>query len=84
MTGPSGVAPEYQPWMDEAVCAQVDPELFFPEKNGNAAPARRLCGTCPVAGECLEFALTNGERFGVWGGLSERERRKLRKERNAA
>ncbi len=75
MTGP--IAPAYQPWMDDAVCAQVDPELFFPEKNGNSAPARRLCGTCPIAGECLEYALTNREPHGVWGGLTPFERRKL-------
>ena len=76
MTGLRAV-PEYQPWMDRAVCAQTDPDLFFPEKNGNAAPARRICGTCPVAGECLEYALANRETHGVWGGLTPLERRKL-------
>lgn len=68
------VSPE---WMAAGVCAQTDPEIFFPEKGGPVREAKRVCGGCPVKGECLAFALDNGERFGVWGGLSERERRRL-------
>lgn len=66
-------------WMADGVCAQTDPELFFPDKGGATKEAKRVCGGCPVKGECLAFALENQERFGVWGGLSERERRRLRR-----
>jgi WhiB family redox-sensing transcriptional regulator len=65
------------PWQAAGVCAGVDPDLWFPEKGGSTAQAKRLCRSCPVRSECLEFALDNDERFGIWGGLSERERRRL-------
>lgn len=68
-------------WQDEAVCAQTDPEAFFPEKGGSTRDAKTVCSTCPVREQCLEYALENEERFGIWGGLSERERRKISKER---
>jgi WhiB family transcriptional regulator, redox-sensing transcriptional regulator len=64
-------------WRDLALCAQVDPELFFPEKGESSRPAKRVCVACVVRAECLQEALDRGERFGVWGGLSERERRDL-------
>lgn len=64
-------------WTERAVCAQTDPELFFPEKGGTTAPAKRVCQGCEVQAECLAYALDNGERFGIWGGKSERERRKM-------
>lgn len=70
---------EEQSWADRALCAQTDPEAFFPEKGGSTREAKRVCLTCDVRGECLEYALQNDERFGIWGGLSERERRKLKK-----
>ena len=66
-------------WQDRALCAQTDPEAFFPEKGGSTREAKRVCRSCEVRAECLEFALENDERFGIWGGLSERERRKLKK-----
>lgn len=66
-------------WQTDALCAQTDPEAFFPEKGGSTRDAKRICGTCEVRGECLEYALQNDERFGIWGGLSERERRKLKR-----
>ena len=66
-------------WQDRALCAQTDPEAFFPEKGGSTREAKRICTTCPVRAECLEYALANDERFGIWGGLSERERRRLKK-----
>ena len=66
-------------WQERALCAQTDPEAFFPEKGGSTREAKRICGTCDVRGECLEYALQNDERFGIWGGLSERERRKLKR-----
>ena len=67
------------PWQERALCAQTDPEAFFPEKGGSTREAKKVCVGCEVRAECLEFALANDERFGIWGGLSERERRKLKK-----
>jgi len=66
-------------WQERALCAQTDPEAFFPEKGGSTREAKRVCLTCDVRSECLEYALAHDERFGIWGGLSERERRKLKK-----
>lgn len=66
-------------WQDRALCAQTDPEAFFPEKGGSTREAKRVCEACEVRQECLEYALAHDERFGIWGGLSERERRKLRR-----
>ena len=67
-------------WQDRALCAQTDPEAFFPEKAGSTREAKRVCRSCDVRAECLEYALENDERFGIWGGLSERERRRLKRE----
>jgi WhiB family redox-sensing transcriptional regulator len=69
----------WPPWMEDAVCAQTDPESFFPEKGGSTREAKKVCLTCDVREQCLKYALDNDERFGIWGGLSERERRKLKK-----
>ncbi len=66
-------------WQADSLCAQTDPEAFFPEKGGSTRDAKRICTSCEVKAQCLEYALANDERFGIWGGLSERERRKLRK-----
>ena len=66
-------------WQADALCAQTDPEAFFPEKGGSTREAKRICESCEVTAQCLDYALKNDERFGIWGGLSERERRKLRK-----
>ena len=72
------VAGELQ-WQERALCAQTDPEAFFPEKGGSTREAKKICTGCEVKAECLEYALANDERFGIWGGLSERERRRLRR-----
>lgn len=66
-------------WQERALCAQTDPEAFFPEKGGSTREAKKVCTRCEVRAECLEYALAHDERFGIWGGLSERERRKLKK-----
>ena len=76
--------PEVVAWQEQALCAQTDPETFFPEKGGSVKPAKRVCMACPVRAECLEWALETGERYGIWGGLSERERRKVKKQRDDA
>lgn len=73
------VDPAEEQWQDRALCAQTDPEAFFPEKGGSTREAKRICMGCEVRGECLEYALANDERFGIWGGLSERERRRLKR-----
>jgi WhiB family redox-sensing transcriptional regulator len=74
-----GEATEEPDWQERALCAQTDPEAFFPEKGGSTREAKRICSGCEVRAECLEYALANDERFGIWGGLSERERRRLRR-----
>jgi len=67
-------------WQARALCAQTDPESFFPEKGGSTREAKRVCTTCEVRDQCLEYALIHDERFGIWGGLSERERRRVRRQ----
>ncbi|WP_175483860.1 WhiB family transcriptional regulator [Modestobacter sp. DSM 44400] len=75
---PGGLLDE-QGWQESALCAETDPEAFFPEKGGSTREAKKICTGCEVRSECLEYALGNDERFGIWGGLSERERRRLRR-----
>lgn len=72
-------ATEDDQWQERALCAQTDPEAFFPEKGGSTREAKRICQGCEVKHECLEYALAHDERFGIWGGLSERERRRLKR-----
>jgi WhiB family redox-sensing transcriptional regulator len=74
-----GLEADAQSWQERALCAETDPEAFFPEKGGSTREAKKICTGCEVKAECLEFALANDERFGIWGGLSERERRRLRR-----
>ena len=64
-------------WMAEGLCAQVDPELWFPEKGGPTRQAKAVCARCAVRPECLAYALAHDDRFGVWGGVSERDRRRM-------
>ncbi len=66
-------------WESAALCAQTDPESFFPERGESTREAKRVCMNCTVRVECLDFALSTGQQFGVWGGLSEFERRGLRR-----
>jgi WhiB family redox-sensing transcriptional regulator len=68
-------------WRKFANCLGVDPDLFFPERGASTKEAKGVCLGCEVRLDCLEFALQNGEKFGIWGGLSERERRRLRRQR---
>jgi WhiB family transcriptional regulator, redox-sensing transcriptional regulator len=67
-------------WHDFALCAEADPECWFPEKGGSTREAKKICARCPVRAQCLEYALGNDLRFGIWGGLSEQERRRLQRE----
>ncbi len=69
-----------EPWEARSTCSQTDPDSFFPDKGGSTREAKRICKRCDVRSECLEIALGGDERFGIWGGLSERERRKTKKQ----
>lgn len=71
-------------WQERANCLGVDPDLFFPERGASTREAKGVCAGCEVRAECLEYALEKGEKFGIWGGLSERERRRLRRQRALA
>jgi WhiB family redox-sensing transcriptional regulator len=66
-------------WRERALCAQTDPDLFFPDQGGSTRTPKAVCARCPVSAECLEWALVNDVRAGVWGGLSEGERWLLRR-----
>lgn len=67
-------------WQERARCIEADPDLFFPERGSPGDSAKRVCVECDVRLECLEYALANGERYGIWGGLTERERTRLRRQ----
>lgn len=68
-------------WHRDAACTAVDPELFFPGRGDSTEPAKQVCAGCPVRSECLEHALDHGEKWGIWGGTSGRERRRIRRQR---
>ena len=76
-------------WRDRALCRDTDPDLFFPVGTTGLAlvqieHAKQVCGQCPVTAECLDFALSTNQDSGIWGGLSEEERRVIRRQRVAA
>lgn len=71
-------------FMDLGSCRGTDPDVFFPDRGESLEPAKSICAECIVRDECLEYALENRERFGVWGGTSERERRRIRRARRDA
>jgi WhiB family redox-sensing transcriptional regulator len=70
--------------MDHANCAGVDPDLFFPERGASTREAKEVCRGCIVRDLCLTYALDTGQKHGIWGGLSERERRRIRIARRQA
>lgn len=71
-------------WQDYANCRGADADLFFPERGASTRKAKAICGECQVRAQCLDFAIDVGEKFGIWGGMSERERRRVRRERQIA
>lgn len=71
-------------WVDEALCSQTDPERFHPERGESTAEAKKVCLRCAVSGACLSYALAADEKYGVWGGKSARERRRMRAEHPSA
>ncbi len=66
-----------RPWVSYAACRDSEADLFFPGPDGDTAEAKKVCASCAVRQQCLDYALTVRERYGVWGGTSERERRRL-------
>lgn len=68
-----------EPWMDEALCAQTDPDAFFPESGASSRAAKALCAECPVRVACLGYALANNLQDGIYAGLSPKERARLRR-----
>ena len=70
-------------WRKRAACRGLDAEIFFPgtDDEGDAAAAKAICAVCPVRHACLEHALASREREGVWGGTTERERRRIVRQR---
>lgn len=75
-----GCRPE---WQKRALCAKTDPAAFYPEQGQSTADARRICRRCDVRAECLDYAIEHDEPFGIWGGLSRRERMRLAERRRA-
>ena len=68
-------------WRDRSACRGIDPEIFYPPSDEEAEAAKEVCAACPVRQACLEHALTTREREGVWGGTTERERRRIVRQR---
>jgi WhiB family redox-sensing transcriptional regulator len=68
-------------WRTKAACQGLDPQIFYPETDEEAEKAKDVCGVCPVQGACLEYALNRREKEGVWGGCTERERRRIIRQR---
>lgn len=71
-------------WQERALCAQVDPDAWFPGKGESPRLAKQTCAACPVREQCLDYAIEHGETFGIWGGMTERERRRVARDRRAA
>jgi WhiB family redox-sensing transcriptional regulator len=68
-------------WRQSAACRGVDPEIFYPASEEEAVVAKSICAQCNVRQACLEYSLANRERDGVWGGATERERRRIVRQR---
>lgn len=73
----SPAAARDESWRHRSLCTQTDPDAYYPEKGESAQPAKRICNRCEVKPECLQWALEKDQRFGIWGGLTSRERRQL-------
>jgi WhiB family redox-sensing transcriptional regulator len=71
-------------WRRHSACRGLDPQIFYPETDDEAEPAKRVCGACAVQETCLEFALQGREKEGVWGGATEKERRRILRQRRRA
>lgn len=78
------MTPSPAAWTTHAACRDADPAWFFPDRGGRVTRAKRICAGCEVRAECLELALAGNERHGIWGGLGEEDRRRLRRRIEAA
>ena len=70
-------------WTEEANCKGAEADLFFPERGASTRKEKAICMACSVQPECLEYAIENSEKFGIWGGMSERERRRIKRQRSS-
>jgi WhiB family redox-sensing transcriptional regulator len=68
-------------WRQKAACRGLDPEIFYPASEDDAEPAKAVCAVCVVRTPCLEYALSNREHDGIWGGATEKERRRIIRQR---
>lgn len=66
-------------WADHGSCTNADPDLFFPQPGADTSYARSICRACPVRLHCLDYALESGQKHGIWGGMTESQRRRLRR-----
>ena len=73
---------EAMAWSAYGSCASEDPELFFPEPGADTSEARAICRSCPVRRMCLDYAIETHQKFGIWGGMTENQRRRLRRDRD--
>lgn len=78
------IDPKEIEWQDDALCAQTNPEAFFPERGNGEKEAKAICARCPVVEECLAYALKHREDKGIWGGLTENERKNVSQPRRKA
>lgn len=83
-TTPPSLTDRMPRFRDRAVCAEVDPEIFYPDKGQSPRAAKKICLGCESRTQCLEWALSRGEEFGVWGGTTPTERRDLRRDPRVA
>ena len=70
-------------WTDRAACEGTDTEIFYPSTPDEEAEALSICATCPVRAQCLDYAVRNRETYGIWGGTTPEQRRRMRRERAA-
>jgi WhiB family redox-sensing transcriptional regulator len=70
-------------WTDQAACSGTDTEIFYPSSHEEEAEALSICATCPVRAQCLDYAIRNRETYGIWGGATPEQRRRMRREHAA-
>lgn len=73
------VLAQREDWIADAACRGMDPGLFFPDRNEPTGPIKAICAECPVQADCLDYAIRTGQKYGIWGGTSEKQRRQLRR-----
>ena len=71
-------------WTEQSACKDIDKSVFFPSTYGGVKKAKAICATCPVSAECLQYATDNDLNYGVWGGLGEGDRERLRRQASMA